>query len=79
MDVASCQVEAREVSRERVDQYHADLDRTFEEQKALALEDRKACLLRVMSGKQDGTPTHCSCSERSGVISLSERARDTHT
>ncbi|XP_046907887.1 tRNA-splicing endonuclease subunit Sen34 [Hypomesus transpacificus] len=47
------QVEAREVSRERVDQYHADLDRTFEEQKALALEDRKACLLRVMSGKQD--------------------------
>ncbi|XP_062328685.1 tRNA-splicing endonuclease subunit Sen34 isoform X1 [Osmerus eperlanus] len=58
------QVEAGEVDRERVDQYHADLEGTFEEQKALALEDRKACLLRVMSEKQNAAPSDSSLLSR---------------
>lgn len=45
--------EDREVSLERVERYHAELENNFEEQKVMALEDRKTVLQRVMSEKQN--------------------------
>uniref|UniRef100_A0A8C7FA16 tRNA-splicing endonuclease subunit Sen34 n=1 Tax=Oncorhynchus kisutch TaxID=8019 RepID=A0A8C7FA16_ONCKI len=46
-----------EVNPEQVEQYHAGLENSFQEQGALALEDRKATLMRVMTKKHNGKET----------------------
>ncbi|XP_041730100.1 tRNA-splicing endonuclease subunit Sen34 isoform X2 [Coregonus clupeaformis] len=43
-----------EVNPEQVEQYHAGLENSFQEQGALALEDRKTTLRRVMTEKHNG-------------------------
>lgn len=45
---------------EQVEQYHAGLENSFQEQGALALEDRKTTLMRVITEKHNGeeTSTH---------------------
>jgi hypothetical protein len=45
------------VNPEQVEHYHAGLENSFQEQGALALEDRKATLMRVMTEKHNGEET----------------------
>lgn len=61
---------------EQVEQYHAGLENSFQEQGAMALEDRKTTLLRVMTEKHNGEGTSsltyrhlCETSE-SSVLAL---------
>ncbi|CAB1348470.1 unnamed protein product, partial [Coregonus sp. 'balchen'] len=48
-----------EVNKEQVEQYHAGLENSFQEQSALALEDRKTTLLRVMTEKHNAGFGRC--------------------
>lgn len=59
---------------EQVEQYHAGLENSFQEQGALALEDRKTTLMRVMTEKHNGEETSsltyrhlCETSESSAL------------
>lgn len=57
--------EDNEVSLERVERYHAELEKSFMEQKVMALEDRKTVMQRVMSEKQKtDSESHVSIRDR---------------